>query len=102
MALEWMADSLHAVSMPMNKLTLLVVGIVAGWIAEHIMGRSQTLLMNLVLGVAGAFLGGFLATRVLDVRYTEGLNPATIVIATAGALLLLLVVEGLNQTSGSF
>jgi uncharacterized membrane protein YeaQ/YmgE (transglycosylase-associated protein family) len=66
------------------------------------MGRSQTLIMNLVLGVAGAFLGSLLATRVLDVRYTEGLNPATIAIATAGALLLLLLAEGLNQTSGSF
>jgi uncharacterized membrane protein YeaQ/YmgE (transglycosylase-associated protein family) len=86
----------------MNKLTLLVVGIVAGWLAEQIMGRSQTLVMNLVLGVAGAFLGSLLATRVLDVRYTEGLNPATIAIATAGALLLLLLAEGLNQTSGSF
>jgi len=88
--------------MQMNKLTLLVVGIIAGWMAEQIMGRSQTLLMNLVLGVAGAFLGSFLATRVLDVRYAEGLNAATILIATAGALLLLLVAEGLNQTSGSF
>jgi uncharacterized membrane protein YeaQ/YmgE (transglycosylase-associated protein family) len=86
----------------MNKLTLLVVGMVSGWLAEQIMGRSQTLIMNLVLGVAGAFLGSLLATRVLDVRYTEGLNPATIAIATAGALLLLLLAEGLNQTSGSF
>ena len=89
-------------SKPMNKLTLLVVGIVAGWLAEQILGRSQTLIMNLVLGVAGAFLGSLLATRVLDVRYTEGLNPATIAITTAGALLLLLLAEGLNQTSGSF
>ena len=89
-------------SKPMNKLTLLVVGMVSGWLAEQIMGRSQTLIMNLVLGVAGAFLGSLLATRVLDVRYTEGLNPATIAIATAGALLLLLLAEGLNQTSGSF
>ena len=70
----------------MNKLTLLVVGIVAGWLAEQIMGRSQTLVMNLVLGVAGAFLGSLLATRVLDVRYTEGLNPATIAIATAASV----------------
>jgi hypothetical protein len=42
----------------MNKLTLLIVGLIAGWLAEQIMGRSQTLIMNLVLGTAGAFLGG--------------------------------------------
>ena len=64
------------------------------------MGRDQTLVRNLVLGIAGAFLGSFLATRVLDVRYSEGLNAATIAIATAGALLLLLVAEGFNRTGG--
>ena len=70
-----------------------VVGLVAGWLAEQIVGRDQTLLMNLLLGIAGAFLGSFLATRVLVVRYSEGLNPATIAIATAGAAFLLLVAE---------
>ncbi len=82
----------------MRKVTLFLVGLVAGWIAEQIMGRDQTLFMNLVLGIAGAFLGSFLATRVLDVRYSEGLNPATV--ATGGALLLLAVAEGFNRTGG--
>ena len=85
----------------LSKLTLLLIGLVAGWLAEQIMGRDQTLLMNLLLGIAGAFLGSFLATRVLDVRYSESLNPATIAIATGGALLLLLIAEGFNRT-GSF
>ena len=85
----------------MSKLTLLLVGLVAGWIAEQIMGRDQTLLMNLVLGIAGAFLGSFLATRVLNLRYSEGLNPATIAIAVGGAVLLLAAAEGFNRT-GSF
>jgi uncharacterized membrane protein YeaQ/YmgE (transglycosylase-associated protein family) len=84
----------------MRKVTLFLVGLVAGWIAEQIMGRDQTLFMNLVLGIAGAFLGSFLATRVLDVRYSEGLNPATIAVATGGALLLLAVAEGFNRTGG--
>ena len=84
----------------MSKLTLLLIGLVAGWIAEQIMGRDQTLLMNLVLGIAGAFLGSFLASRVLDVRYSEGLNPATVAVATGGAVLLLAVAEGFNRTGG--
>jgi uncharacterized membrane protein YeaQ/YmgE (transglycosylase-associated protein family) len=86
----------------MNKPTLLVIGVIAGWLAEQIMGRSQTLIMNLVLGVAGAFLGSFLATRVLNVRYDEGLNPATIAIATAGAILLLVAAQAFTKTGGSF
>ena len=86
----------------MNKLTLLLVGLIAGWLAEQIMGRTQALIMNLALGIAGAFLGSFLATRVLNVRYDEGLNPATIAIATAGALLLLVAAQAFTQTGGSF
>lgn len=42
-------------SKPMNKLTLLLVGIVAGWLAEQIMGRSQILIMNLVLASRAPF-----------------------------------------------
>jgi uncharacterized membrane protein YeaQ/YmgE (transglycosylase-associated protein family) len=67
----------------MNKMTLLLVRLIAGWLAEQIMGRSQTLIMNLVLSIAGAFLRSFLATRVFNVRNDEGLNPATIAITTA-------------------
>ena len=84
----------------MSKLTLILVGLVAGWLAEQVIGRDQTLIMNLVLGIAGAILGSFLATRALDVRYSEGLNPATIAIATAGALLLLSVAEAFKQSGG--
>ncbi len=43
----------------MSKLTLLLVGLVAGWIAKQIMGRDQTLLMNLVLGTRVLFLAAF-------------------------------------------
>ncbi len=86
----------------MNKLSLIVVGLVAGWLAEQLSGRDHGLALNLVVGIAGAFMGGFLATRVLDLRYTEGLNPSTIAVATGGAVLLLLIIEGLSRNSGSF
>jgi uncharacterized membrane protein YeaQ/YmgE (transglycosylase-associated protein family) len=55
--------------------------------------------MNLMLGFAGALLGSFLATRVLN---DEGLNPAPIAIATAGALLLLVAAQAFTQSGGSF
>ena len=40
--------------------TFLIVGLIAGWLAEKIMGRDQGLLTNLVVGVVGAYLGAFL------------------------------------------
>lgn len=67
----------------------IVIGIAAGWIAEKVMKRNHGLLTNLIVGVIGAFLGGFLATAI-------GLGPngwiMSLVVATLGAILLLFIV----------
>mgnify|MGYP001340754526 CR=1 FL=1 len=39
----------------------IVIGILAGWIAEKVMGRSHGLLTNLIVGLVGALLGAFIA-----------------------------------------
>jgi len=67
----------------------IVIGIAAGWIAEKVMKRNHGLLMNLIVGVIGAFLGGFIATQL-------GMGPngwiMSLVVATLGAILLLWIV----------
>lgn len=48
----------------MNDVSILaaiVVGIAAGWIAEQVMGRRHGMLTNLIVGVVGALVGGFIA-----------------------------------------
>jgi uncharacterized membrane protein YeaQ/YmgE (transglycosylase-associated protein family) len=69
----------------------IVVGIVAGFLAEKIMGRNHGLITNLIVGVVGALIGGFLSSTVF------GFNAGTswiwgIVIATAGAVILLFLL----------
>lgn len=78
----------------MSILAWIVVGIIAGWLAERITGRNHGLLTNLIVGVIGAFLGGFIFSSVLGFRYEEGLNLPSIVVATVGAVLLLAVTGG--------
>ena len=39
----------------------IIIGILAGWLAEQIMKRNHGLLTNLIVGIVGALLGGFLA-----------------------------------------
>jgi uncharacterized membrane protein YeaQ/YmgE (transglycosylase-associated protein family) len=68
----------------------ILIGILAGWIAEKVMRRNHGLLMNLVVGVVGAFLGGFLAST-LNLGMGSGVIPSLIV-ATIGAILLLFIV----------
>ena len=40
---------------------MLVIGALAGWIAEKLTRSDHGLLTNMVIGIAGAFIGGFLA-----------------------------------------
>ena len=80
----------------MNFISWIVVGIIAGWLAERIAGRNHGLLMNMIVGIIGSSLGGFLATRVLGLHFVEGFNLATLAVATGGAVLLLMVFGGVR------
>ena len=81
----------------MNIVACIVVGIIAGWLAERISGRNNGLLMNLIVGILGASIGGFLATSLLGLHFVEGFNIATIAVATGGAVLLLAIFGGIRR-----
>ena len=80
----------------MSVLAWIFVGIIAGWLAERITGRSHGLLTNLFVGVIGAFIGGFIFSSLLGFRYEEGFNMPSIVVATVGAVVLLALFGGLR------
>jgi uncharacterized membrane protein YeaQ/YmgE (transglycosylase-associated protein family) len=75
----------------MSLIAWLLVGILAGWLAERITGRDHGLLTNLIVGVAGAFIGGLMVSSLLGFSYVEGFNLPSIVVATLGAVILLAV-----------
>lgn len=64
----------------------IIIGILAGWIAEQIMKRNHGLLTNLIVGVIGSFLGAFVASM-LGIGF--GGFIGSLVISTIGAILLL-------------
>ncbi len=69
----------------------LVIGIVAGWLAEKVMGRNHGLVTNLIVGVVGALLGGFIAQNLLGIP-VGGFNLVTLLVAFGGAVLLLFLL----------
>jgi uncharacterized membrane protein YeaQ/YmgE (transglycosylase-associated protein family) len=75
-------------------LAWIVVGIIAGWLAERNTGRNHGLLTNLVVGIIGAFIGGFIVSSLLGFQYAEGFNVPSIVVATVGAVVLLAIFGG--------
>lgn len=73
----------------------IIIGILAGWIAEKVMHRNHGLITNLIVGVVGAFLGSFLATA-LGIGTGAGVIPSLIT-ATVGAILLLFILGLFNR-----
>lgn len=69
----------------------IIIGIVAGWLAEKVMGRNHGLVTNLVVGVVGALIGGFIAENLLG-QPVGGFNLMTLLVAFGGAVLLLFLL----------
>ncbi len=69
----------------------LVVGAIAGWIAEKIMGRNDSLLTNIVIGIIGAVIGGWIFRALFDSPGTGGLI-GSIIVSVIGAVILLWIV----------
>ncbi len=67
----------------LGLLGFLIVGLVAGYIAEKATGSSHGLLTNLAVGIIGAFVGGFIANA-LGIQFFGFLGA--LVIATLGAI----------------
>jgi uncharacterized membrane protein YeaQ/YmgE (transglycosylase-associated protein family) len=70
------------------------MGAVAGWIASMIMGRDNQMgaLANIVVGIVGAVIGGFLF-NLLGVAGTTGFNIWTLIVSIIGAVVLLFLVS---------
>ena len=65
---------------------LLIIGALAGWIAERAMNRDHGLLTNILVGIAGSFVGGTLA-GLLGISFYGFFG--NLVVATLGAILIL-------------
>lgn len=78
----------------MSILTWIVVGLIAGWLASKVTrGSGYGLIGDIILGVVGALVGGFLAANVLGMgNLVSGFNLTTLIVAFLGAVLVVVVV----------
>jgi uncharacterized membrane protein YeaQ/YmgE (transglycosylase-associated protein family) len=79
----------------MDLIGFLLIGLIAGWIATNFMrGSGMGLVGNLVIGVIGAFVGGFLFRLV---GFTAVGLIGHLITATLGAIVLLYAVQVLKK-----
>ncbi len=84
-------------SMPgVGFIGMLIIGIVAGYIAEKVTASDHGLLTNLIVGIAGSFVGGNLA-RLINIEFYGWLG--NLIVATIGAVLLIWIWRKLSPSS---
>lgn len=76
-------------------LSWVIFGALAGWVASILTGRNdqQGCLTNIVVGVIGAFLGGFLWNQITGQEVILGWSLGSFVIAVIGAVVLLTILR---------
>jgi len=80
----------------MNIIVWLIVGGVVGWLASLIMrtDAQQGIVLNIVVGVVGALLAGWLISPLVGVAtINQGLSVASFLVSLGGAVILLAIVN---------
>lgn len=81
----------------MSILGWLILGLVAGFIASKIVNKQgEGLIMDLVLGIVGAVVGGWLFTFFGEAGAT-GLNLYSLLVAVVGAIVVLVVYHAIRR-----
>lgn len=82
----------------MGILTWIIMGLLVGVVAKFLMpGRDPGgFIITILLGIAGAFLGGFIGSM-LGLGDVTGFNIGSFLLATGGAILLLIIYRFLKR-----
>jgi len=73
---------------------MLIIGILAGYIEEKVTSSDHGLLTNLLVGIAGSFVGGALA-NLLNIQFYGWLG--NLIVASVGAVIVLWVWRSLRK-----
>ena len=82
----------------MGILSWIVLGLVAGWLAGQFMkGGGYGLVGDIVLGIVGAIIGGFLTGLVLGRDMISGFNIESVIVAFIGAVVLIAISRAFSR-----
>lgn len=85
----------------MSILAWLVVGLIAGWLTGQVMrGRGYGVVMDIIIGIVGALVGGFLGAALLGIPDPlSGINFGTIIVAFLGGIVAVALIRALPGRS---
>jgi uncharacterized membrane protein YeaQ/YmgE (transglycosylase-associated protein family) len=80
----------------MGIISWIVLGAIAGFLANLLIGGGEGVIGTIILGIVGAVVGGYIAAAVFHKGDVTGVNIESIVIAVLGAILVLVVWRALQ------
>jgi uncharacterized membrane protein YeaQ/YmgE (transglycosylase-associated protein family) len=83
----------------MGIIAWIVLGAIAGWITNLIMGGGEGVLLTIILGIVGAVVGGFLAGSVLGIADVTGINITSIIVSVIGAIIVVVIYRAVARRS---
>jgi len=75
----------------MGIIAWIVLGAIAGWLTNLVMGGGEGVIATIILGIIGAVVGGFLIGTVLGLADVTGINISSIVVSVIGAIVVVAV-----------
>jgi uncharacterized membrane protein YeaQ/YmgE (transglycosylase-associated protein family) len=84
----------------MSIIVWIILGLVAGWLASALMGRSGSVLSDILLGILGAIVGGFLSSAIFGWDVT-GFNLSSVIISVVGAIVVIAIYRALTGRSAN-
>ncbi len=85
----------------MGIIAWLIVGLIAGYLGSLIVNRGgEGMIRDIVLGIVGAFIGGWIFTAMGSAGVT-GLDLRSIMVATVGAVVLLVLYHAVAGRSAT-
>lgn len=83
----------------MSFLAWIVLGLIAGFIGSKIVNkRGEGLLLDIILGVVGAIVGGWLF-NLLGASGVSGLNLYSLAVAVVGAIVVLVAYHAIRRAA---
>ena len=80
----------------MGIVSWIVLGAIAGFLANMLIGGGEGVLGTIILGIVGAVVGGYIASAIFHKGDVTGVNIESIVISVLGAILVLVVWRALQ------
>jgi uncharacterized membrane protein YeaQ/YmgE (transglycosylase-associated protein family) len=84
----------------MGFIGMIVIGLLAGWLTGKLMkGGGYGLVGDLVLGLVGSVVGGWVTSILLGVDLTTGFNLTTLVVSVIGAVIVVALFRLVTRRS---